>query len=163
MTLFGRIRIDYSGHYLASKRIRVEYSVHPYFRFNYYQHLMDSSQAWMCPQFQEACRTAHTRALAPQMLHCLCAHYDCLWYSMKSLECNALQWAYMLHRKQRVIHQRLLVGSLYTVMCFDHHAMACCCLCSLVVASRSSLWPWLLSVSLHIVLFCLSWLTLSAI
>jgi len=31
MTLFGRIRIDYSDHYSAPKRIRIEYSVHPYF------------------------------------------------------------------------------------------------------------------------------------
>ena len=29
MTLFGRIRIDYSDHYSAPKRIRIEYSVHP--------------------------------------------------------------------------------------------------------------------------------------
>jgi len=31
MTLFGRIRIDYSGRYSAPKRIRIEYSVHPYY------------------------------------------------------------------------------------------------------------------------------------
>ena len=31
MTLFGRIRIDYLDHYSAPKRIRIEYSVHPYF------------------------------------------------------------------------------------------------------------------------------------
>jgi len=30
MTLFGRIRINYSDHYSAPKRIRIEYSVHPY-------------------------------------------------------------------------------------------------------------------------------------
>ena len=30
MTLFGRIQIDYSDHYSAPKRIRIEYSVHPY-------------------------------------------------------------------------------------------------------------------------------------
>jgi len=30
MTLFGRIWIDYSDHYLAPKQIRIEYSVHPY-------------------------------------------------------------------------------------------------------------------------------------
>jgi len=31
MTLFGRIRIDYSDHYSAPKRMRIEYSVHPYY------------------------------------------------------------------------------------------------------------------------------------
>ena len=31
MTLFGRIGIDYSDHYSAPKRIRIEYLVHPYY------------------------------------------------------------------------------------------------------------------------------------
>ena len=45
-SLFGRIRIDYSVHYSAPKRIRNEYSVQPY-----YQHSSISLKRWLWPRF----------------------------------------------------------------------------------------------------------------